>query len=357
MKTCIITDIASPYQVELFNTVAESEPDFSAIYVRKADPSRQWEAQDIRHDHSYLEDLSPEVARSMMADADLCVFSFYGSPRVDAMMRQRAELRRPWCFWGERLGFRHAGLVGRLYRRWKLRSLHRHPVPIWGIGTWAVESYRREFGKRRRYFPIPYFSDLGRFDAARATGTQGDGRQVVLYSGSLSERKGVDLLARAFLRMAPEFPNWRLVLMGVGPLRADLQAQLAPLGEQVEFLGFKDWHELPDAYAQADLLCVPSRHDGWALVVPEGLAAGLPVIGTDRTGAAIDLIAPSINGWLCQANNLESLESALRAAAALSPDELASMSQAAAETARKHSLAAGAERLLQAAATTVSDWK
>ncbi len=70
------------------------------------------------------------------------------------------------------------------------------------------------------------------------------------------------------------------------------------MSERVEFAGFKDWNELPGEYASADVLCVPSRYDGWGLVVPEGLASGLPVIATDRMGAALEFVETGRNGWL-----------------------------------------------------------
>ena len=113
----------------------------------------------------------------------------------------------------------------------------------------------------------------------------------------MTHRKGVDLLARAFKRLAAESPRVRLTIMGEGDLMPRVRHLLAGT-DRVEWLGFKDWDELPDVYSSAHALCVPSRHDGWALVVPEGLASALPTIATDRTGAALDLVRTGHNGWL-----------------------------------------------------------
>ena len=95
--------------------------------------------------------------------------------------------------------------------------------------------------------------------------------------------------------------GWRIV--GDGELRESLAQTLRPVSERVEFVGFKDWHELPGEYARADVLCVPSRYDGWGLVVPEGLASGLPVIATDRMGAALEFVENGRNGWLIPAGD------------------------------------------------------
>ena len=79
-------------------------------------------------------------------------------------------------------------------------------------------------------------------------------------------------------------------MIGDGELRESVEQTLRPVRERVEFVGFRDWDELPFEYARADVLCVPSRYDGWGLVVPEGLASGLPVIATDRMGAALEFV-------------------------------------------------------------------
>ena len=127
--------------------------------------------------------------------------------------------------------------------------------------------------------------------------------RTFLFSGSLIHRKGVDLLAAAFVQLAREIANvrlednWRWRAAGV-----TLQT-LRPVRERVEFVGFRDWDELPEEYAGADVLCVPSRYDGWGLVVPEGLASGLPVIATDRMGAALEFVENGRNGWIIPAGD------------------------------------------------------
>ena len=100
-------------------------------------------------------------------------------------------------------------------------------------------------------------------------------------------RKGIDLVARAFVQLASEFNDVRLRIAGDGELRQALAQLLQPVSDRVEFTGFKNWDELPELYASVDVLCVPSRYDGWGLVVPEGLASGLPVIATDRFPCAV----------------------------------------------------------------------
>lgn len=337
----------SPYQVELFNEIeSRRNCELKVGYLRNRDPHRHWKQSDIRHESI---DVSGAMAQAREAahDADLVVFNYYQHSHATELIAAR---RGPWCFWGERPGFRQPAWAGRLLRKWKLAKLHGSSVPIWGIGKFAVDEYRREFGPRRSYFNLPYFSDLARFHIAKRTN---DAERVFLFSGSLIARKGVDLVAKAFIRLAAEMPQVRLRIVGDGELRQSLAQTLDSVSERVEFAGFKDWDELPELYSSADVLCVPSRYDGWGLVVPEGLAAGLPVIATERMGAALEFIQTGVNGWLIPANDETAILHAMREAAVLTKVELAERSRCARETVREHTLQHGSARFVQFARETI----
>jgi glycosyltransferase involved in cell wall biosynthesis len=286
-------------------------------------------------------------------EADLTVFGYYRDPFAAKLIQLRSGLQRAWCFWGERMGVTRAPWAGELYRRWKMHALHRDPAAIWGIGEFALARYRQEFGGNRVYCNVPYFSDLTRFSQiAKHTAPS----LTFLYSGSFIHRKGVDLLAHAFVALAREYSSIRLKLVGDGELRSHLERILKPVFNRVEFTGFSDWNELPGHYASANVLCVPSRHDGWGLVVPEGLATGLPVIASDRTGAAIDLVQHARNGWIVCAGKHSSLLDAMREAASLSEKQLNLMSKAAVETANSHSLEQGVRRFCSAVRGSLVAW-
>ena len=356
----VITYIPSPYQVELFNAIALSgkfKLQVAYLYAScEGAIAKSWQQPNLKHDYLILGDLPEhyQQLKQYLDSSDLTIFNYYRHPRISTLINRCISLNKPWCFWGERPGFKHSGLLGKIYRRWKLAKLDRSSTAIWGVGTWGVEGYRQEFGDRRLYFNLPYFSDLSRFATSSAiTNISNNNQRVFLYSGALIKRKGVDLLASAFCRLAEQFKHIRLHLVGEGELRPSLEHKLTKYQQQVKFFGFQPWNKLPYYYQQANILCVPSRYDGWGLVVPEGLAAGLPVIATKRTGAAIDLIKDGSNGWLIDANNSESLYQAMYQAVTLSPSELAKYSQAASDRALEHSLEHGVQRFQQAATQTI----
>jgi glycosyltransferase involved in cell wall biosynthesis len=354
VKVFVLTDSPSPYQVELFNEIeTQGNCELKVGYLRNRDPNRRWKPLTIRHESIDLGDASNGMrhARDAVRDAELVVFNYYLHSHAAQLIRDRVECGQPWCFWGERPGFRQPAWAGRLLRKWKLSKLHASPVPIWGIGRFAVDEYRREFGAKRSYFNLPYFSDLERFEVATP---KEKSERVFLFSGSLIARKGIDLLARAFVRLAVEEPHVRLKIAGEGELRSSVAQTLHPVRERVEFCGFKDWEELPELYSSVDVLCVPSRYDGWGLVVPEGLASGLPVIATDRMGAALEFIQTGSNGWLIPANDETAILSAMRKAVALPKNELVQFGLRARASVKEHTLQHGASRFVQFSVSSAS---
>ena len=343
-RIVVLTHFPSPYQVELFNEIERQRPGRLRVYYlfRKV-ASRSWAGVSISHDHVYLDESSVAEARGDLERAGFVVFNYYNDARAAQLIRIRDASGRPWCFWGERPGYRFPWLA-RVARLGRLAALRSDEHQIWGIGHWAVDAYRAEFGATREYLNLPYYSNLTRFEAARPLYTKSP--VTFLYSGSLSHRKGVDLLAAAFLRLAARHANVRLKLMGEGHMEARLRREFAAC-DRVDWVGFKDWEELPAVYASAQFLCVPSRHDGWGLVVPEGLASGLPTIATNRTGAALDLIETRRNGWLVPSEDADALYRAMAQAAALSETDWRAMSRHARASVANHSLTHGAARFLE----------
>src|SRR5689334_8733812 len=163
MKVLVFTFIPSPYQVELFDAIAESgEVHLTVVYVESGDPSRPWAERRRRHAAVMLGDLDWRRAKVLVDDASISVFSWYRVRLLRDLMSYCARAGKVWSFWGEAPGARSSGIMGRMARRVALRPLHRTKAPIWGIGQWAVERYRNEFSSNRRYTSIPYFSDLAR---------------------------------------------------------------------------------------------------------------------------------------------------------------------------------------------------
>ncbi|HEX6650782.1 MAG TPA: hypothetical protein VF075_14625, partial [Pyrinomonadaceae bacterium] len=149
MRVLVLTDCPSPYQVELFNEIeAHGKCTLEVAYLRGRDPDRQWKTANVRHESVDLDGRQDALSRAREAarGADVVVFNYYRHEHAELLIKERAATGDPWCFWGERPGLRQPAWAGRLLRKWKLSKLHAAPIPIWGIGKFAVDEYRREFG-------------------------------------------------------------------------------------------------------------------------------------------------------------------------------------------------------------------
>lgn len=347
IRVTVLTQLTSPYQVEFLNAVS-SRPDceLSVVYLTDTDSNRQWTTPEIMHRHLILNQSGDSASEALrwVQEADLAIFNYYTHAFAVKALISRALAHRPWVFWGERPGALQLGYLGALVRHTLLLPLHLQLQPIWGVGQFGVSGYMEEFGDKRPYVNLPYFSSLERFQAA-AHAPCSDGIRF-LYCGTLSKRKGSDLLASAFLELAREHPQARLILVGHGPLEPVMRAMLEPVASQVDFLGFTPWDELPRAYQRGDVFCFPSRYDGWGLALVEAMAAGLPVISTTRTGAAVEFVQPGVNGWLIPPGDSTALLQAMRSTLTA---PLLNMGQKASSSVRSHSLPQGAERFVHAA--------
>ena len=80
---------------------------------------------------------------------------------------------------------------------------------------------------------------------------------------------------------------------------------------RIEYAGFQPPEELPRLFARADVFILPSRYDGWGVVVNQAIGAGLPVICSDAAGAGHDLVEPGVNGLRFPAGDVAALTSCM----------------------------------------------
>lgn len=190
------------------------------------------------------------------------------------------------------------GPARRLLRYSLGRWVARRASGIFAISHFAEEYYRGLGFREETIYPFGYFRSHA-VGSARPEPVGGDGMCEVLFVGQLTHRKGVDLLIEALRPLVATVPGLRLSLIGDGPDRSGLRtlAEEAGLGDHVRFEGVLPHRRILERLETADLLVLPSRWDGWGLVVNEALAAGVPVISSDRCGAS-DLIREGANGYV-----------------------------------------------------------
>ncbi|WP_367044746.1 glycosyltransferase [Streptomyces sp. Je 1-332] len=228
-------------------------------------------ADEVRRISRIVDEVGPDVVHAHSAKAGLAVrLALRGM--VPTVFQPHA-----WSF--EAVGGVGAGLV----RRWERFGAR------WATHVVCVSEAERLTGQRAGieapWSVIPNGVDVERFrpEAAQSARTAlglSQREPLVVCVGRLCRQKGQDVLLRAWAAVAERMPLARLALVGDGPDAAGLREQ-APAS--VRFVG--DVQDAAPWYRAADLVVLPSRWEGMALVPLEAMACARPVVVTDVDGA------------------------------------------------------------------------
>lgn len=170
-------------------------------------------------------------------------------------------------------------------------------------------------GQGVRFVPNPA---VGMVEGATTT----EQREPIFVSvARLCRQKGQDVLLKAFAKTRAQVPQARLRLVGAGPDESMLRAlaQSLKLGDSVEFCGFQT--DLSKYYRSARVFVMPSRWDGFALVLLQALAFGLPLVATNCDFGPADLVTDPRLGRLVAVEDVDGLAQAMLAALADAPTE------------------------------------
>ena len=284
------TDLGAPAQASTRSSVRDSElvPGASEVEVRlfPAQPPRRYaysptlrralradvSAYDVVHIHSLF--LYPQFAAAREAAAHRVPYIVCPHSALDPWLRPRGRLRK--------------ALVD---RAWQKRMLECAAV----LHFTAEEELRlaADVAPRRPHVVVPNgvrwrdFGDLPPASAFRTRFLGGRSNPIVLFFGRIAEKKGIDILVRAFAHLPADSDA---ILVFVGPddegRRRNLEALADSLGigDRVVFTGMLVGRDKLAALGAADVWALPSHTEGFSIALIEALAAGLPCV-----------ISPSVN--------------------------------------------------------------
>jgi glycosyltransferase involved in cell wall biosynthesis len=247
--------------------------------------------------------------------------------RIDSLV-SRAEIVHVHAVWEEiqhtasrtarRRGVPYVVTPHGLLDRWNMSKgwLKKHAYLAWrhrrNLNGAALlhfaTSIEREVVSRLRLRPPtlvePLGVDLREFDAVPNRETlehrvrEIRGRRFVLFLGRVHRGKGLELLVPAFASIAADVDDVVLVIAGPdsGGYRSHVEhlAATAKIPDRVVFTGMLHGADRLAALAAADLLALPSFHENFGMVVAEALAAGTPVLVSDRVALHPDIVAAGV---------------------------------------------------------------
>jgi glycosyltransferase involved in cell wall biosynthesis len=284
--------IDSPHQHAFLESLAEHFDGDVILGVEQSFPSDRaaqgWPPP--QHNLVKVVDISSPANHAALAahtgPDSLHVFSgFFSHPLVWAGFRRLAPSQAQLAIYSE--APEQPPLTGWLKRargrflaaRWSQRVAFVLAVGGVGCAFFTAIGFPRE-----KIVPFGYY--LSAPAAAPPTGTE-DGPFRFFSAGQLIRRKGIDLLIQACASLPRD--GWRLDIYGDGPERPALERLVAGLrlSDRITFHGTVPSSAIASLVAAADCAVLPSRFDGWGMLVNESLAAGTPVICTSQCGAAV----------------------------------------------------------------------
>lgn len=262
------------------------------------------------------------LAAPLRAFAPDVVLAYWLYPDGHGAMRAARAAGIPFVAGARGSDLRVRDAVSRRLTRPVVQAARRLLVVSEDLGRVAVDGYGAD---PRRIRAIPNGCDASLFHpgdktAARAALGVPMEAEVVLYVGRLVPEKGLRELLHATRRLAQQRPRARVVLVGDGPMQAELAAAIAAEpGLPLQLAGAQAPVDVARWMVAADLVTLPSYSEGHPNVLVEALACGRPVVATPVGG--IPEVVDAGSGLLVPARDADALADALAAALSRAWDE------------------------------------
>jgi glycosyltransferase involved in cell wall biosynthesis len=340
-RVAFVSPEPTPYRAPLLDLVAERpEIDLTVIYAARTVAGRTWTVEPA-HRAVFLDGASVPGARRVLhhdypvtpgifralrtARPELVVVSGWSTFAAQAAVAWCRLRRVPYLLlveshdYGPKSGWRR-GVKGTAVPR-----IVRGAAGVLVVGSLARESVVSHGADPARVRVFANTVDVGAL-AVRANELAArrpelrwalglvEADLAVLTVARLAPEKGHDTLLRAVA--AAGEARLCTVLVGDGPERGRLQALASALGVRAVFAGDLAGDQVTEAYVAGDVFCLLSEREPWAVVVNEAAACGLPLLLSERVGAAHDLLRDGENGVLVPAGDVDAAARALRELAA-----------------------------------------
>ena len=305
-RVVVVSPEPTPYRAPLFDRIAErSDVDLTVLYAARTVAGRTWNVQPrhraeflggvripglrrvLRHDYPVTARVGRALRRSQPDVVVVSGWSTFAAQRAIVWCRTHGI---PYVLLveshdlGPRAGWRRAvkGAV--------VPPIVRGAAGVLVVGSAARNSVVSRGATPERVRVFANTVDVPRWiaRARRLSPAPHDG-VVVLSVGRAVPEKGFDVLTEACARAGLQ-----------------LETVVGGLGEE----------ELARRYVDADVFALLSRQETWGVVINEAAASGLPLVLSDRVGAAYDLLRDGENGFLVPVDDVEATAEALRKLAA-----------------------------------------
>lgn len=337
-----LDDIPTPYRLGVHQRIAELWPGrFRLAFCAASEPGRTWDLDLGMLDTEILPGFQyrpPRQANPMSVKFNPLVWRSLDAFRPDVVavsgyVHPTIHLAAAWCRM-HRVPYgvscetsRRDTVMGGLKARLKKRiasSVVRGMAFGLPVGRDAAQYLELLGAKGAPMFHFPNTPNAAAIAAAaeqtRRSGAEQTLRQafaipptsrIILFVGRMIDAKRPMDLLQAFGGLDSDTLDAALVFVGGGPLLEGLRQRAAGLARVV----FTDWVKEPERVfelmAISSVFALPSQHEPWGAVVNEAMASGVPVIASDRVGAAMELVDSGTNGLVVPVGDVRGFATAI----------------------------------------------
>jgi len=237
---------------------------------------------------------------------DCCGFPYFSlfACKLTSIVKKKPLYATWYEVWGKNYWYEYIGWKGYLgYIIEKLAVLM--PDKIISISKHTTHKLKNELNSKKPIYTVLNGIEYDLIRKIKPAKEKSD----VIFVGRLMSHKNVDILIRSVKLIKEKNPEIKSLIIGDGPekKRLEVLAQKLNLEKNIKFLGFLENHD--DFYAlikSSKVFVLPSKREGFGIVVIEANACGIPVITINhKDNAARDLIEEGKNGFVCQLNEEE----------------------------------------------------
>ncbi len=314
MDYLILNDIPTPWREPVFERVYERlAGDVEIAYFKNNEKRRLWTFKMGSHPKKILWAITVSLhGTERFFNPGLVLFMLRKHPRVALVF---ASIKDPsaWLavllcrLLGTKIALLDDSWLGRDRDIGRLRRLARR-VMYNHFGDAFVGTSQRTLKMYRHYnrnisdaqFFLSHLVADNDYFESRLSGHQPKRRYDVMFSGRVVNAKNPVFFSQVCAGIKARLGECRVLVIGGGDagLTMEMKEIFQKYAVSAEFAGFIPHADLPDYYADCRLLLLPTSGDCWGVVINEAMAAGTPVITTEWTAAAGELVLHERNGYV-----------------------------------------------------------
>ena len=316
-RILVISSYPAPYRVAVFRGLAKYyQMDVFFEFIQDQSRSAEWfvRSDDFKVLNTPENKAAFDHCLKQVTEYDLVLAYDYNNTNAGRLIRTCIRKKVPYIINCDG-AFINPHWLKDMVKRYYIS----HACGCFASGRHAAE-YFRYYGAAEEKIHYHHFTSMSAEDiqlAAQCSQSKGELRSALglkdiptaVTIGQFIHRKGFDVLLNAW-KAVPQ--PAQLVLVGGGDLEEEYREQIRKLDlKNVYLVGFVGKEKVFQYYHASDLFVLPTREDIWGLVINEAMASGLPVIGTDRCVAAMELIENDINGYVTAVGDVPALAEAM----------------------------------------------